>query len=435
MKSPQAHPQDAWKPTFTRQVFTLTIGSLLAQLAAYLASPLITRLYSAEQMGQTSVLISLGLILAQVANLKYDLAISTARSEVEAIQTFLVAILAAAGVSATCGALILAFGPSLAKALGVLSLEGWLFILPINLFLVGIFQALQMWHSRKAQFKLISLGQGAQAIGTSAGRIGFGFVNGGSVGLLLGTTIGLLCSCAVLCRDFIRGAAAHLSGTLWSPSTLRGIASRHSQLPIFFSLASVLNSLASSVPVFMINKLHSSEEAGQFNLTVLALGLPSSVVAGAIGQVFLQHANERWRDREPISGFTIKMAIKLTCLAVPASLLVIAFAPIAFPFIFGSQWKAAGDYARICVFAFAVQFVVSPVTMAFVATESILTGSAWKILYFCTTLTTAVLCRSLPARTYLEIYACHDIVLYGLQLALVIWVSRKNKIVGSGPAP
>jgi O-antigen/teichoic acid export membrane protein len=180
----------------------------------------------------------------------------------------------------------------------------------------------------------------------------------------------------------------------------------------------VLNAVGSAVPVFFINRLHSSRDAGQYNLTVLMIGLPSSIVAAALGQVFLQRISEQWNRGESVQRLVRMMSGRLLLSVAGPVAVIMIFAPRAFGFFFGHGWSLAGEYAQITVLAFAAQFVVSPVSFVFPATGAIKTGSLWKVIFFFTTMATAVACRNLSVRTYLLAYAGHDVLLYGLQYVL-----------------
>src|SRR5262245_62152360 len=84
-----------WRSRFARQVATLSFGTVAGNGIAYFTTPLLTRLYTAEQFGQAAVFTSVGLILSQVATGKYELAISVAPNEGVALRTFLISLLVA----------------------------------------------------------------------------------------------------------------------------------------------------------------------------------------------------------------------------------------------------------------------------------------------------------------------------------------------------
>src|SRR5699024_604317 len=71
----------------------LASGSVIAQLITMLVSPIITRLYSPEDMGNYTLIVTAVSIFGPVISLKYDMAILLVESEKE-----LKAILRASGL-------------------------------------------------------------------------------------------------------------------------------------------------------------------------------------------------------------------------------------------------------------------------------------------------------------------------------------------------
>jgi O-antigen/teichoic acid export membrane protein len=104
------------------------------------------------------------------------------------------------------------------------------------------------------------------------------------------------------------------------------------------------------------------EIVGSFSLAQRLVTLPMVLVGSAVGQVFLAEAAELVRDRPAeVPAFfrhvTRKMvvpALGLLCLG--------AVCPIAFPIVFGPQWKTAGLYAAILSISCGAQLIVSPIS-------------------------------------------------------------------------
>ncbi len=409
-----------WRSRFARQVATLSFGSVVANGVAYLTAPLLTRLYTAEQFGQAAVFTNVGLILGQAATTKYELAISVASDEKEAFRIFLISLLAALSGSLVLTLLLVLLGSEIASFLGIQLLKGWLFFLPATLLLMGGQQASQYWLNCQKQFGILSLGQATQALGTSISRIGFGWFGAGTPGLILSTGVGLVCANVALGIAVVQRGAYKAWEMLGDFPALIATAQRYRDFPLYYCGSSMLNSMASAIPVFFINKLHSSADAGQFNLTALMIGLPSNVIASALGQVFLQRISEKWQRGESVQALMRAVTGRLLLVVIVPVATILVVGPDAFAFIFGKDWRLAGEYAQITVFVFAIQFLVTPVSMVFHVVGAIRTGSIWKTTFFFTTLLTAVACKDMSLRTYLVAYACHDILLYSLQ-CLMAW--------------
>src|SRR5262249_6136635 len=158
--------------------------------------------------------------------------------------------------------------------LRVRPLQHWLFLLPPILLLLGGQQAFQYWLNRKQEFRALSAGQATQALGTSFGRLAFGWFGLGAPGLILGTTTGLLCINGVLSKACLDRGLRGVVNLARDLRELAATARRYGAFPIYYCGSSVLNTIASGMPVFFINRFHSSHDAGQYNLAVMAIGLP-----------------------------------------------------------------------------------------------------------------------------------------------------------------
>ena len=88
-----------WKNSeFVRSVTTLMTGTVLAQLISYLVYPLITRIYSTEEMGELGLYMRWVPFIAAIATARYELAIPLPKEDAKAIQLYRLALKIATAV-------------------------------------------------------------------------------------------------------------------------------------------------------------------------------------------------------------------------------------------------------------------------------------------------------------------------------------------------
>src|ERR1700738_4276204 len=92
---------------FLRNVAIMLTGSVAGQLVSVLLSPILTRIYSPQQFGILSVYMAILTMLVVVASLRYEIALTLATSEEEAIN--LVAVCGCALLASTAVITIAAF--------------------------------------------------------------------------------------------------------------------------------------------------------------------------------------------------------------------------------------------------------------------------------------------------------------------------------------
>jgi O-antigen/teichoic acid export membrane protein len=75
------------------------------------------------------------------------------------------------------------------------------------------------------------------------------------------------------------------------------------------------------------------------------------------------------------------MLILISFITIPA-ITVILFGPELFEFVFGKNWKVAGEFAQILMPAIALSFVVSSLCSVMVPANKLNHYSIWSILSF-----------------------------------------------------
>jgi O-antigen/teichoic acid export membrane protein len=127
--------------------------------------------------------------------------------------------------------------------------------------------------------------------------------------------------------------------------------------------------------------LFSSSAAGFYVLAHRVLATPISVIGGAVASVFFSKAAEAHRENK-LSELIYNVLDKLICLAMPATLFLIITAPDLFSFIFGEEWRVAGQYAQWMAPWLCVQFCYSPISTTFEAIEKQRLGLILQIVLF-----------------------------------------------------
>jgi O-antigen/teichoic acid export membrane protein len=174
-------------------------GSALGQLVVILASPVLTRLYSKEDMGMLGLYTTFLFVAVIVVSASYELGIVSARSDKDAAYLVALSLCLVPAITALATAVLflmrelawLGYGeyPAAAIAIGAASL-----------FLTGLFSVSQYWLIRKEQFGVISKVVPLQQTGRTVGQILLGLVGTGWIGLLLGDLLGRIIGTARVLR-------------------------------------------------------------------------------------------------------------------------------------------------------------------------------------------------------------------------------------------
>jgi len=363
---------------FSHRVAVLTGGTVLGQALVVLSSPILTRLYSPEDFGLLAVYSATIGMVSVVASLQYELAIPLPADDKRALNllglSFGIVIL----LSTLSTAFYLFFGDLFIGWFKVPKLKPFLWLIPLSLFFVGAYQALNFWAIRKKAFTTIAKTKLTQSIGQTATQVGFGLIYSGPLGLLLGqllgqaTGIGLLAKLLKQNNDY-KSELANFSGAM-------RVAKEYRRFPIYASLSSVLSNMSTHVPIFFLSYYFGSGVTGLYALGIRVLHLPGSLVGRSISQVFFSAAADS-NLSGTVDSVTDNVFRNLFTLGLPFFVLLGIVAPELFSFIFGPSWKTAGIFVQILMPWIFLDFIITPLSMLISVLQRQATELQFQIIY------------------------------------------------------
>jgi len=344
------------------KAITILAGSTAAaQLIPLLASPVLTRIYTPSQYGVLAVFVSVLVLVSSVDTLRYEMAIPIARDERDASElTLLVfALLAPACVVALLVVAVFRF--EIAELLHAPALSGLAWFLPLSMAGLGSYQLLYFRAIREKRFAVIARTRIAQAAAKVIVQIAGGLAGLGALSLVLGDLLARTIGAGRL--GIASTAASSVRALPTAGSVLPTLARRYRRFPLFSAPSGLLNTAAMESVALLVAWAFSPAVAGQFSLTQRVITVPMAVIGVAVGEAYLGTAAELAR-RSPgaLNAVIRSSARRLFLLGVGPALVLAAAGPVVVPFIFGSEWAAAGEYARLLAPAFLAQFVAAPLS-------------------------------------------------------------------------
>lgn len=344
------------KNAFARGVSVLVGGTASAQLLLVLAAPLLTRLYSPEDFGLLAVYASLLALIGVISSMRYELAIPLPEDDGEAANIAVLCLILVVISTILTGVLVLLMGSAIAAALGVPTLAGYLWLLPVGVLLTGFYSVFNYWAVRTKRFTTIAGTKLRQAVATLAIQLA-AFKLGG-IALLLGQVAGQGVGTTTLGIPALKSAG--FKQVSWAG--VKKAAGRYKRFPIFGTSASFLNISGTQLPPVVFAALFGASAAGLYSIANRILTLPMSLVGQAISQVFLSHGSAK--NREGALGRQVDKVLSILIqVAMPPLIFLVAFGPAIFEFVFGSEWRVAGEFARWMAPWLFIQFCMSPLTV------------------------------------------------------------------------
>jgi len=227
----------------------------------------------------------------------------------------------------------------------------------------------------------------------------------------------------------IAAIAALVCGVLLA-LTLGSESLRYRDFPRWSTPGVLMNSAGLQAPALLLASFWGLEVAGVFALGQRVIAMPMALVGQAAAQVHLGQAGRLARENPRALERQFARAtwqlVGLGALPIAALALV---GPWAFGLVFGAQWTEAGVYVRIFAIAFALQFVVAPLSSTLNVLERQRWQVAWDFGRLVAVVGSLVVCASagVDARTALAVYAIVAsiayVVLHGLG-----WIAIRRRV-------
>jgi len=419
---------------FARNVGMLVGGTALSQVILLVALPILTRIYSPDDFGILAIYMSCLAIISSVACLRLEIAIPLPEKDVQAVELVALAFFSASFITVGSIVCLLFFSAELAELLGKPNLAMYLWLLPVGLMGAASFAAIQYWASRKKQFSVIArarIQQSALGVGT---QLLIGYFVVGPLGLIVGQIVIVTGGAFLLARTAWKDVRPLLSNI--SFTSLFSTLVEYKNFPKYSALETLCSNGAMQIPILVIAIYVAGPEVGFLLLAMKVMAAPMTLLGGAIGQVYLSQASERYRDGM-LPQFTVGVLKNLCLIGAPLILAGGLLAPIVFPIIFGTEWQRAGDLTLCMVPWFIFQFMAAPISMALHITNNQRTALSLQLFGLSIRVVTVFIAAGFGAgQKIVEFYILSGAVFYAIYLAtvlLMIKVSVREVLVSLVP--
>lgn len=412
---------------FIKSTFQLAMGSILAQMITIICSPIVTRLFSVEDMGTYALLLTISSIFGSVINGKYDYAIVSTSEDKDVypligtsiMVSVLFSILISLGLT-----VYLFFKPTLWNELGL-----WIYLSILILFVTGIANVLVSYNNRMKEYKLISEVYVLRTTIQNILLVLSGFLSLGAISMMMSQFIGSLFGIRAQSKSLSKDENATFT-SLFSRKKIKEIILKYKRFPIYSVPANLVNNLSYSVLNFFISGLFGLKVLGFYSMTYRILGLPLSLISVNVSKVFFRDAAEEVKETDSFQNALKKSSYLLLSLAIPMFLVLYFAGPILFKIFFGPEWFVAGEYAKILSPMFSIRLILGALTPAFIVRGKQSMELFFQMLF----LVSSVLCYvvalmlSLDIMMFLKMYSIINSVIYILLYFVIFKLSRGEKI-------
>lgn len=331
---------------FVRNVVIMASGTAAAQLISFVLTPVITRLYGPEAYGLMGVFMAIIQTIAPVAALTYPIAVVLPKRDEDAKGLMKLSWYISIGLAAAAGILLLLFNEPIAQIFQIGDVAPFLFLIPVVIIFSAFLQVTEQWLVRTKQFEIPAKASFLQSLLTQGSKAGIGLFFPAAAVLVVLTAAGNGVK-ALIMMLFTNSTRAKSPNTVQEKGkSLRNLAKRYQDFPIFRAPQVLLNGMSQNIPVFVLSSFFGPAAAGFYSIGRTVLSLPIQLIGKSVGDVFYPRITEAGNNNENLTRLITKTTFALAAVGIiPFGTIVIA-GPWLFSFVFGSDWVTAGEYAR-----------------------------------------------------------------------------------------
>lgn len=332
-------------------------GTVIAQVFSVLISPILTRIYTPEEMGDLNIYLRAVGFLSAVATTRYELSLPLPKKEEHAYLLYRLSI--RISIYVLLGSCFLFFVYFLFTKFDIKTVNLAVFTLISSVFLVLINLGTN-WAIRKKQFKKISTSRMLNSISSNLLRWLFGVMGMGSFGLLIASLVGYVLSSLTFFKEWFK--INKVNRSFRSDGKTKVLMNTYREFPAI-NLPHVMVDLGKDLLLaFFMVFFFSKDVFGWYSHSYAILQMPISIIGISIGQVFFNRAAEIVNNGGSTLGLLKKTIGVLFAISILPFTVLFFFGTPMFSFVFGREWAQAGHFSEIMSIWFFMNFLNSVIS-------------------------------------------------------------------------
>lgn len=381
------------KSQFIRSLAMLASGSILAQLIVFITSPIMTRMYTATEIGEYTIVLTAVGIFGSVICGRYDMAIV---SEEEEKNVFSIVVLSfvCTIVLSTLVSLFYALYYVIKGYLAVQILFSCVFIF-LLLIINGISNILLSYNNRCREYKLMTSVNLIRSVVKEAIMVFVGLVSATSWILLLSEIMGTIFGVRRQARTLARRTEGFFLLKNIKKEEIVKVARKHKRQFCFSMPAMFANNFSYSSITLFISSLFGTAVVGYYSISYRLLGLPLNVISSNVSRIYLEETSRSYLENGTYRKIFIRTSGILFIIAIPMTVAMMLLAPAFCAFFYGEDYYIAGIYLRYLAVMYGIRFVVSPLSIGMQVSKRQDSELLFQVLFVVFSVAAFVLARML----------------------------------------
>ena len=329
---------------FKKDILTLMTGTTIAQAIPIAISPILTRIYTPEDFGIFALFLAIVGFFSVISSFRYEQAILVPKDDEDAINILALSFLINIFISIFLFLIVVVLHKEIANLFNNKEIEIWLWFTPLTIFFIGLFNLLTYWNNRKKHYANITKATIIKSIILAVSQIAIGTIKSGALGLVSGQILSSVFSNMRLAKALLNNKKLLKN---ISKETMAREAKKYIDFPRFQAPHAMLNNLSSNLPTFVFSALFGIGIVGFYSLATRIVFAPLGILSNASAKVYNQKVSDLYNNNEDAYGFTLRFLKSLAKKIILPLIVIVAFAPYVFAFVFGENWGEAGIYTQI----------------------------------------------------------------------------------------
>lgn len=410
------------KSLYLRSILLLTSGSMLGQVIGFVGSMIMTRIYTASEIGIMTTVVSFSGIFAPVINGRFDFALVKERRDKY--------IFALVKLSIYIG-VVLSLFISLGSFIYFTGIDGFIspFVSVVFVFFILVIQVFsnvfKSYNNNIGDFKTMTSVIVMRRFAEEVSMTVFGLLGWKAIGLLVSRIIGQYFGMKREIKNIKKKFINILSVQRKDMVEAYNI---HKRQLYYSAPAALMNAGSYSLISLVIGKFFGLEVLGVYAISFAVLGLPLSVISGNVSKVYFSEASKEYAKKGVFNESTNKTLIFLILFGIILFFVMYYLFPMIVPFIYGDKYEMSGFMIRILSPMFAIRFVSSAINTGLVVCNKQNFELIIQLLFMISVALLAILCnyRFLSITTFLLGVSVSYSIVYLINLISICYFS-KNK--------
>lgn len=343
---------------FIRSVMVLTSGTIIAQVISYAVTPLITRLFTPEDFGEIGIFLRIVAFLTALGTARYELTLPLPKSDHHAFQLFRLSL--RISFYTVFGSLFFGLLYWLFSDLDNYTLIFVILIAVATFFM--IFKNIGTnWAIRTKAFKIISYSSILTSVASNGLKLITGLLGFGVIGLILSTIGGMVAGASFYLYDYLNNKKSPSFSK--SRAKMYVLSQKYKEFPRVNLPHTLIDTARELLIAFFLTYYLSTSLFGSYDLSFKMLKIPLLLIGTSIGQVLYQKTSKNFANNEPIYSLLLKTVVTLLLLSIIPFGAVFIWGESLFVFVFGEEWKLAGQIASAIAPWLMFNFIASAISM------------------------------------------------------------------------